>query len=302
MSNVVKVERSPFQWETIDGWSMSGSVWLPDRAVSQDLPVPTLPVVLVHGLGEHAGRYDSFANHLVALGHTVYAMDLRGHGHSAGVRGDAPSLQHLIDDLHLFVQQVRQKSGQEILLAAHSMGGLLGTLLALQYPQQLAGLLLISPYYRPAFQPKWWRLMVGRVFYNLYPGLTLDVGLQLQHLAQDETVRQSIVADPLSHQRLSARWAMEALQVGDDLPLLRQRLTVPTVIVHGDSDKISCDQASQFFARHQNQLAIETASETMVEFESLSGGFHQIHNDQSSRQQVLDAFMRLRQRVLQTRL
>lgn len=270
---------------------MTGETWLG----SED----RIPLLIVHGLGEHAGRYRQFAQDLVERGHTVIVPDLRGHGRSSGKRGHTPSFQHLIEDLWSLQSQLHRQSllQRPPLLVGHSMGGAIATVYALQQAQQLAGLYLISPFFREAFLPQWWRLLAGRVFYHLYPALALDVGLNLESLALDTEVQKSIVTDTLSHQKLSARWAMEARDIAGQLPFARQWLTVPTAIVHGDQDQVTHADASRFLANHQNQMRIEAGECPLVDFHSIAEGRHQIHNDPHTRTDVLAALDGLLQRI-----
>lgn len=284
-------ESRRFDWKTNDGWPMTGEIWVGSRN--------RLPVLIVHGLGEHAGRYQPFARDLMERGHTVIVPDLRGHGRSHGSRGHTPSFQHLVDDLHVLQRQLREQSLllQSPLLIGHSMGGAIATVYAFQQAEQLAGLYLISPFFREAFLPQWWRLMAGHVFYYLYPALALNVGLNLENLADDKAVQKSIVDDDLTHQKLSARWAMEARSIASQLPYARQWLTIPTAIVHGDQDRITHAEASRFLANHQNQMRLEAGECPLIQFHSIADGRHQIHNDSHTRNEVLEALDRLIQRI-----
>lgn len=285
--------RTEFPWQTRDRWTMASRLWT--TATDTDQPL----VVVVHGLGEHSGRYQRFAERLLDLGHNVAVPDLRGHGLSQGGRGDTPRFQSLVDDIGDYLQALRDASliRQSVLLVGHSMGGAIATKFAIQSPDQLSGLFLISPYYREAFQPKWWRLLAGQVFYYLYPSFSLNVGLNLEHLAKDPEVRRSIQQDELSHQRLSARWAMEALEIANRLPYLRQPLPIPTAVAHGEHDQVTHPAASRFFAEHQNQMRQENDQCPLVRFELIADGLHQIHNDSHTRDQVFRIFEDLRVRA-----
>lgn len=285
--------RRTFPWQTADDWSMTSEIW----QGSDD----RMPVLIVHGLGEHSGRYESFAIALSERGHTVIIPDLRGHGKSSGSRGDTPSFQHLVDDLVTLQQQLQRQRviSRQPLVLGHSMGGAIATAFAFQYTTYLSGLFLISPFYREAFEPKWWRLLAGQVFYQVYPALALDVGLRLDQLAHDQDLREQIAEDPLTHQRLSARWAMEARTAAHQLPYSRQLLEIPTAIAHGDQDQVTHPDASRFFAEHQNHMRAESGQCPLVEYQLIENGLHQIHNDARTRELVLDQFERLIQRIHQ---
>ncbi len=253
------------------------------------------PIVLVHGLGEHSGRYDSLATTLVAAGYSVYCLDWRGHGQSPGRRGDAPGLHYWVEDIAAFLEWVAQRhasdprpdASQRIfhdtspcvpLVIAHSLGGAIALQVAHRYPQLMAKLYLISPYFRPAFEPQWWRLAAARWLHRWWPSLTLNVGLSWEQLAQDREVQLAIKNDPLSHQKLSARLALQVLQAGERLLVDDHRLAVRCRIVHGDADEVNSPSASrQFAAKHPGT----------VEFIPIPEGAHQIHNDRQTRDQVV---------------
>ncbi|MCB1973299.1 MAG: alpha/beta fold hydrolase, partial [Burkholderiaceae bacterium] len=83
-------------------------------------------VLLVHGLGEHAGRYHAVAQHLNAWGFAVRAYDQYGHGQSGGPRGGLNHDMRLLDDLADMVDATRARApeGLPLVLLGHSMGGL----------------------------------------------------------------------------------------------------------------------------------------------------------------------------------
>jgi len=259
-----------FDFTTDDGWVLSAMVWRPDSQVEHRPE----PVVLVHGLGEHCGRYESLAADLNSLGFVVWGLDLRGHGRSPGKRGHAPGWSAWVRDIAAFLQRVREDRQEPAgrsdpadpadpadpttagpalpIVAAHSLGGLIALRVAQQWPERIGRLILISPYFRPAFQPQWWRLAVGRLLRRIWPGLTLNVGLRLEQFAHDPQVQAAIRDDPLSHQRLSARMAMEVIEVGQAALVPPWPLAVPCQILHGDQDQVNSFQATKTYVRLQN--------------------------------------------------
>lgn len=242
----------------------------------------TAPIVLIHGLGEHLGRYDSWAAEWSADGYNVLGFDLRGHGLSPGKRGDTRQLDDHVQDILTFLDGVHERLNRPhtatIPVIAHSMGGLLALRAAQQRPGDFLKLCLLAPYFRPAFQPQAWRLMTARMLSKWWPGLTLSVGLRWEQFARDLAVREAIRLDPLSHQRLSVRLAMELLANGEALLHSTETLAAKGYILHGDADTINCHAASQDFAQRQAN----------VSFHTIPGGYHQIHNDSDTRPLVRD--------------
>src|SRR5262249_41530017 len=113
--------------------------WLPEEA-------PKAVVVLAHGLAEHSGRYAHVAEHLVAHGYAVYALDHRGHGRSQGRRAQVGRMDYAVHDLDRFAAQVRSdQPGKALFLLGHSMGGGIALAYALRYQDELRGLVLSGP-------------------------------------------------------------------------------------------------------------------------------------------------------------
>ena len=112
---------------------MHGS-WLPETQ-------PKALAIVVHGYGEHMGRYKHVIEALVEHGYAIHSLDHRGHGDSTGVRAHVERFDYFVDDLHLLVQQAKAAHpGLPCFMVAHSMGGLIGTRYALRHQPGLAGL------------------------------------------------------------------------------------------------------------------------------------------------------------------
>ena len=116
---------------TADGLDLKVRRWQADDAPHR------WTFVVVHGLGEHSGRYQHLAEWFAPLGATVYAMDQRGHGLSGGPRGHAPSLNALLDDIDVAVMRARSESGDPVVLVGHSFGGLLAIAYTLRHPDHI---------------------------------------------------------------------------------------------------------------------------------------------------------------------
>ena len=125
--------------KTRDGLDLSVRRWQQEGAPHR------WTFVMSHGLGEHSGRYQRFAERFTATGATIYAMDHRGHGRSGGRRGDAPGLQALLDDIDLVVAHARQESGGPLVLFGHSFGGLLAIAYALDRPDRIDRAVFSAP-------------------------------------------------------------------------------------------------------------------------------------------------------------
>ena len=151
------MQRVEFGWQTEDGLQLFAQAWQPDgesRAV----------VCLAHGLGEHSGRYSHVAAALNQAGYTLLGFDLRGHGHSEGQRGHAPTFDDMLDDItHLLEEAARRFPDSPRFLYGHSLGGTLVLNHALRRRSQVIGVIATGPSLRIAFTSPAWTASVWRV-------------------------------------------------------------------------------------------------------------------------------------------
>ncbi len=263
--------RFEFAWQASDGLRLWAQGWRPQAE-------PRAVVCLVHGGGEHSGRYAHVAAALTAASYAFLAFDLRGHGRSEGPRGHAPSYEVLLDDLGRFLDEAaRRFPGLPRFLYGHSLGGNLALNYALRRRPALAGVIVTSPFLRPAFRPPPWKLALGRVLYRLWPLFSMSNEVNPQALSRDRGIARAYTSDPLVHNRVTARAGLDVLQAGrwaiDHAP----EFSLPLLIVHGGADAIASPEASRRFAERVPSAV------TLRVWEGL---YHEVHNE-PERQAVL---------------
>ena len=186
-------------------------------------------VLLVHGLGEHAGRYQEVAAHLRSWGFIVRAYDQQGHGQSAGARGDMLRPGSLQADLGHVIDATRQRphcADRPLVLLGHSMGGLVVARALAEQLRYVDGAVLSSP--ALGATPNALQKLLLATLPKLLPHLCVDNGLNADLVARDAQVVQAYKADPLVHDRVSGRLSHFLLASGT---LARQRAVrwpVPT--------------------------------------------------------------------------
>ena len=159
-----------FALTAADGTTLHGRQWIPEDPIAM--------VCLIHGLGEHCGRFDHVARFLCKSGIAVYGMDLRGHGRSPGKRGHA-RCQNLWDDVEALMKHARlSQLDLPIFLYGHSWGGnIVSNFLLRRNASEVRGAILSSPWLKLSFEPKTVEKMLGQVMANIYPSFTQSNGL-----------------------------------------------------------------------------------------------------------------------------
>ena len=229
---------------------------------------------MVHGLGEHAGRYEHVARHLNAWGFAVRGYDQCGHGESSGARGSLPSDTRLLDDLADMVDSTRTRYGKDtpVILIGHSMGGLVvGRFVSLQM-RAVEGLVMSSPALDAgmnAFQ----KLLVS-VLPKIAPDLRVGNGVKPQFISHDPAVVAAYKADPLVHDRISARLARFIAAAGPQTLALAPQWTVPTLLMYAGDDRLLNPDGSRVFAAQAPKNVVTTQC-----FDTL---YHEIFNEKDA--------------------
>ena len=253
-----------FGWKTKDGVEIYAQGWEPETA-------PNGVVCLVHGLGEHSGRYAHVAETLGPAGYATLALDQRGHGKTSGPRGQAPSFEALMDDIGRLIQEGdRRYPGLPQYLYGHSMGGSFVLNYVLQRRPQLAGVIASSPALETAFTPPAWKVAVGKLLAGWWPGLTLSNGLDVGVISRDLEVVRRYIEDPLVHRRLSARLGLDLLHYGRWALDHAAEFSLPLLLMHGSADRLTSAQASREFAARAGDVC------TLKIWE---GFYHELHNE-----------------------
>jgi alpha-beta hydrolase superfamily lysophospholipase len=259
-----KMQHNELNLQTGDGLHIYAQEWVPDGD-------PKGVVCLVHGLGEHSGRYAHLGEYLATNAFVLNTFDLRGHGKSEGQRGHSPSLEVIYDDFTLFLEHARDlHPNQPLFLYGHSLGGMLVLNYAIREAPSLNAIISTSPILRPAFEPPAWKITLGRLMYRIMPTLAMSNELDREALSRDHEVVDAYNADPLVHDRISSRLAIDMLDGGLLLLDNAQQLRIPTLLVHGVEDRICSAPASQEFAQKAGDIC------TLKLWEGL---YHETHNE-----------------------
>jgi alpha-beta hydrolase superfamily lysophospholipase len=249
-----------------DGENLAIQDWLPQRGEA----VRGM-VLIVHGLGEHAGRYDTLANRLNAWGFAVRGYDQWGHGESAGARGSLPTDTRLLDDLADVVDDTRSRMAADVplLLFGHSLGGLVAARFVSLGMRPVDALVLSSPALDAGMNVLQKALVA--VLPTLLPNLRMGNGLTPSFLSHDPAVVQAYQADRLVHDRISARLARFIAEAGPATLALAAAWSVPTLLLYAGNDRLVNPVGSRRFAKLAPKQVVASQC-----FENL---YHEIFNE-----------------------
>lgn len=247
---------------------LPGSAWCAER--------PRALVAIVHGLGEHSGRYAALAAELVKARCTVVALDLPGHGGASGPRGDMTSWAQVRDQvLPAMFTATRGLPDQPFedlprVLLGHSMGGVLALDYAIAHPRDLKALVLSAPGLRSA-TPPWWKLALANVARATAPSAGFPHGLDVKGISRDPEVVKAYQSDPLVHGKISPRLFFEFDEARQRCMREARQLSVPTLLLQGMADRMVDPKGALEFAA--------SATHGVVRFVTHKETYHEIFND-----------------------
>ncbi len=200
-------------------------------------------VLVIHGLAEHADRYDHFGAALAAAGFSVTLLELRGHGHSGGKRGYVGRWSEYVDDVRAAVATLRPGW----VMFAHSMGGLvaLDALLAGITPAKLA---MTNPLLGVAVKLPGWKVAAARVLSKLWPSLAMVNDIDPTALSRDQAIGTAYMADPLVFKTGTPRWWTE-MNVARHRVVAVAQWTVPMAMWVGSDDHVTDPVVNREFAQ-----------------------------------------------------
>jgi alpha-beta hydrolase superfamily lysophospholipase len=234
---------------------------------------PRAHVAVVHGYGDHFGRYTYVADALLADGFAVHGFDYRGHGRADGRRGYCERWSHFVDDLEAFWQRVRKDAGgKKAFLLGHSHGGLMAVKWAGgRHVEGLGGLVLSAPYFKLAITPPALKVVAARAVGKLVPWLALKTELTIESLSRDLEVQRAAREDPLYLRIVTPRWFLESTQAQAEAMLLAPKIQAPLFVLCGAEDGVAAPAAARVF--------LETAGAVDKKFKEYPGMRHEPLNE-----------------------
>ncbi|MDI9565648.1 MAG: alpha/beta hydrolase [Chloroflexota bacterium] len=219
--------------------SIYHQAWIPEHEIKA-------AILVVHGLGEHSGRYMNVVNHLVPQGYAIYGFDLPGHGKSEGVREFVKEFADYTHTVTAVFNIVKEKQPDKpVFLLGHSMGGLISSYYLLDHSEDFRGAVISAPSVLVPDFVTGFTVFAGKLLSILAPKMGL-IELDPNGVSRDPEVVQAYVNDPLVfHGKTTARLSAETLQAMMRVSEEVSRITVPLIILHGLADTLVNPNASQ---------------------------------------------------------
>jgi acylglycerol lipase len=248
-------------------------------------PDPWASLLLVHGLGEHSGRYEHVGDHFAAAGIDTHAYDHRGNGASDGRKGDVDRWSRYHDDLEDRLAAVRATAdGRPVVLYAHSMGALVAAGYLIDDRPRPDMTVLAAPGLETTLAA--WKIALAPVVGRILPTLTLPNGVRMETLSRDPEVGRRLLADPLNGRASTARFAAEAGGEQARVRAAARSIGGPTLVIHGLDDSLVPPSASEVFEGAPG-----------VERRTYPGLRHEMHNEPEGPEVLDDVIAWLRERA-----
>ena len=208
-------------------------------------------IVVVHGLGEHSGRYTEFGERMAGWGMSTFAVDLRGHGLSDGRRGHVPSFDIYLQELDRFRREVEGLADLHVplFLLGQSMGGLIVSRYLEEYNTRFSGGVILSPWLATAMEVPRWKTTLASALSRALPALPFASGLDPAALSRDPEVVEAYRADPLVHDRITPRLFAEVSTAMGLVFQRSDRIREPLLLLMGGADRIVNTERTLIFSR-----------------------------------------------------
>jgi alpha-beta hydrolase superfamily lysophospholipase len=231
-----------------------------------------IAVLLVHGMGEHSGRYTNFViPKLLENKISVITYDQFGHGKTEGKRGHNPNFEAVLNCVTIIAQRAKEVFGNiPLFLYGHSMGGNVVLNYVLRKDHSFKGVIATSPLLRLAFKPPTWKLTIGGLLQKIAPSITMPSELNADGISRDPAEVKKYLDDPLVHDKISPNYSLTFFKTGEWAIENAHSLNISTLIVHGTGDMITDHKASAAFAENSKGVAT---------IELFNNGYHELHND-----------------------
>lgn len=227
-------------------------------------------VILVHGMGEHSGRYQHVVDVLLENEFSVVTFDHFGHGKTEGKRGHNPGYKYVLESVTNAIKKAKEIQPEApVFLYGHSMGGNVVINFALSKNCTCNGIIASSAFLKLAFEPPKIKLAAGKLLQKIAPSVTLGNELNPEHISRDPKAVQNYINDPLVHDKISPNFSLTFIEKGKWAIENAKKLSIPILLIHGKEDRIIDYRGSKEFAENCKHATLKL----------YDGGYHELHHD-----------------------
>ena len=231
-----------FERKSSDGTKLFFQTWRPNQE-------PRGVICMVHGLGEHLGRYAHWADMFTQSNYALIGYDLRGHGKSEGQRGHVLTFEEYVNDTDLLIQETEQRyPGIPRYLYGHSLGAIIAILYILRRKPQFSGAVISALSNRTSLQEQKAKVLLSKILGTVVPKMTISSGLVPSTISRDPEVVSRYISDPLVHDKVTLGWGKSTLQTIEWNELHANEWVIPVLIMHGELDQLGYPKGSEIFA------------------------------------------------------
>jgi alpha-beta hydrolase superfamily lysophospholipase len=228
-------------------------------------------VAILHGYGDHGGRFQNPVSVLTAHGFDVATFDYRGHGQAGGRRGHVDHFSDYLDDVARCLELARARNDRPLFLLGHSFGGLITARYVVERTPDTRGVVLSSPFFGLALKVPGFKVALARALSRYMPRLTMKNGVDPALLSRNPDVGEAYTRDHFVHHVATARWFTETVEAQARALTDAGQITLPVLMLVGDADGIAAPEASRrFFER------LGSADKALKVY---AGGYHELMND-----------------------
>jgi len=228
-----------------------------------------ISLLLIHGWGEHTNRHEELCEFLSEEGISVFSFDLPGHGLSYGNRGHIENIQEYLKAIDLAYSKMQEIFFPKLtFIFGHSMGGNLALRYGIERPEKIDGLIISSPWLELKQKPGIFLTIIGNIANKYYPEFTIKRKLQSKKLLNDETAKEKIRNDELSHYFISARCYNELEKSSKEIFEKIKFLNKKVLIVHAKNDEITAAASSEKLCKENKNITCKIYDEYA----------HELHN------------------------
>ena len=256
------MHQTEFNWTTKDNIKIYAKEWFLNK--------PKAVICIVHGLGEHCNRYNHVADFYNPEGYALLGYDRRGHGKSGGPRGGTPSYEAFLDEVDELLAQAEQRyPNVPKILWGHSMGGNITLNHVIKRQPNIKAVVVTGAWMKVVDEPSKILVGVGKFMNKLIGGFTQGNGVDARNVSRDQAVVDKYIKDTLVHDKISSITGLETYDAGLYLYNYTGTMPVPTLLMHGEQDKMIDVEGSRQFSKNVKKTT----------YKEWAGLYHEIHNE-----------------------